>query len=508
MNSVKSAGLFGLAGYLVEVETDFAPGLPRFDIVGLPDTAVRESRDRVCAALKNCGYTLPAAKITVNLAPADLKKAGPVYDLPIFLSLLLSSGQLAVNLSKCMFVGELSLSGALRPVVGVLPMVLSARGAGCKAVFVPEENAKEAAVVPGITVYGVPHVKTLLAFFEDKTSLSPTAYVSPKNQPVPFVPDFCEVKGQQGARRALEIAAAGGHNALMIGAPGAGKSMLAKRIGSILPDMTFEESIETTMIHSVAGLLDRDAPLITARPFRSPHHTISAPGLSGGGSIVRPGEISLAHNGVLFLDELPEFSRAAMEVLRQPVEDGCVTISRVSGTLTYPCSMMVIAAMNPCPCGYYGHPTKQCTCTPKRVEQYLSRISGPLLDRLDLHIDVLPVSFGEISSNTPAESSAAIKARVDKARAVQHERFRGTNILSNAKIPPARLQTDCRMTDDAKAMIQKAFDKLSLSARAYDRILKVSRTIADLSGDEVINTRHVAEAIQYRSLDRKKKKKK
>ena len=503
MNSIKSAGIFGLMGYLVEVETDFAPGLPRFDIVGLPDAAVRESRDRVSAAIKNCGYTLPPAKITVNLAPADLKKAGPVYDLPIFLSLLLSSGQLSRNVSECMFVGELSLSGALRPVVGVLPMVIGARDAGCKAVFVPEENAKEAAVVSGITVYGVSHINTLLAFLLGKETLSPTVYTSEKAQESPFLPDFCEVKGQQGARRALEIAAAGGHNALMIGAPGAGKSMLAKRIGSILPDMTFEESIETTMIHSVAGLVDRDAPLITKRPFRAPHHTISPAGLSGGGTTVRPGEISLAHNGVLFLDELPEFSRTAMEVLRQPLEDGHVTISRVSGTVTYPCTMMVVAAMNPCPCGYYGHPTKPCTCTPKRVEQYLSRISGPLLDRLDLHIDVLPVSFDEISSSVSAESSDVIKKRVDQARAIQHARFYGTNIASNAKIPPARLHQDCHMTDAAQALVKKAFDKLGLSARAYDRILKVSRTIADLSGDDVIDTRHVAEAIQYRSLDRK-----
>jgi len=503
MESIKSAGLYGMTAYTVEVECDLAPGIPRFDVVGLPDAAVKESRDRVSAAMKNSGYSVPAGKIVVNLAPADLKKAGPVYDLPILLALMTASGQLSAELSHCMFIGELSLDGALRPVTGVLPMAIHARDAGFRAVFVPKENGTEAAVVSGIDVYAVSHVNELVLFLAGVTSLtrvSPTP-LHPRDEILP--PDFSEVKGQQGARRALEVAAAGGHNALLIGPPGSGKSMLAKRIPSILPDMTFEESIETTKIHSIAGLIDRNAPLVSVRPFRAPHHTISPAGLSGGGSIPHPGEISLAHNGVLFLDELPEFSRDAMEILRQPIEDGQVTISRVSGTLTYPCSMMVIAAMNPCPCGYFGHPTRPCTCSPMKVGRYLSRVSGPLLDRLDLHIEALPVEFEHISSNEPAESSAMIKKRVDAARKIQAERFQGTGIAQNARIPSARLHTDCPVTSSGNKLLENAFNRMGLSARAYDRILKVARTIADLDQSEVIDSRHIAEAVQYRSLDRK-----
>lgn len=503
MDSIKSAGLLGMTAYTVEAECDLAPGLPRFDIVGLPDIAVKESRDRVSAAMKNCGYAVPTGKIVVNLAPADLKKAGPVYDLPILISLLTATGQLDVDLSHCVFIGELSLTGSLRPVTGVLPMTIHARDAGFKAVFVPADNSQEAAVVSGIDVYAVSDVMELVLFLVGARTLSP---VSPKplhSREELLPPDFSEVKGQHGARRALEVAAAGGHNALLIGPPGSGKSMLAKRIPSILPDMTFEESIETTKIHSIAGLIDRDAPLVTIRPFRAPHHTISPAGLSGGGTIPHPGEISLAHNGVLFLDELPEFSRDAMEILRQPIEDGKVTISRVSGTLTYPCSMMVIAAMNPCPCGYFGHPTRPCTCSPQKVGRYLNRVSGPLLDRLDLHIEALPVEFKHISSDEPAEPSAAVRARVNAARKIQAERFAGTDITQNARIPSARLHRDCPVTDGGKKLLENAFNRMGLSARAYDRILKVSRTIADLDQSEVIDSRHIAEAVQYRSLDRK-----
>ena len=503
MESIKSAGLFGMTAYTVEVECDLAPGMPRFDIVGLPDAAVKESRDRVGAAMKNCGYRVPNGKIIVNLAPADLRKAGPVYDLPILIVLLVATGQLSAELSHCMFIGELSLDGLLRPVTGVLPMVIHARDAGFRAAFVPKDNATEAAVIDGIDVYAVEHVNELILFLAGARGLSPVRPEPIYTKDLILPPDFAEVKGQHGARRALEIAAAGGHNAMLIGPPGSGKSMLAKRIPSILPPMTFEESIETTKIHSIAGLIDRDSPLVTVRPFRSPHHTISPAGLSGGGSIPHPGEISLAHNGVLFLDELPEFSRDAMEILRQPIEDGKVTISRVSGTLTYPCSMMVIAAMNPCPCGYFGHPTRPCTCSPQKVRQYLSRVSGPLLDRLDLHIEALPVEFKHISSDEPAESSAAVRERVNAAREIQKARFGSSGITNNARIPSSRLHQDCPVTDGGKKLLENAFNRMGLSARAYDRILKVSRTIADLDQSEVIDSKHIAEAVQYRSLDRK-----
>lgn len=507
--SIHSVGLFGMTATMVEVEADLSVGLARFDVVGLPDAAVKESRDRVCSAMKNCGYEFPTGKITVNLAPADLKKTGPVYDLAIFLALLTASGQLGeekegfLNTGKSIFIGELSLSGTLRPVNGVLPMVLHARENGFAAAFVPVENAAEASIAEGIAVYPIRHIKELLNFLSGAIELTPLPPATRESAAEAFVPDFSEVKGQLPARRALEIAAAGGHNALLIGSPGSGKSMLAKRLPSILPDMTFEESLETTMIHSVAGLLPRNHALITTRPFRAPHHTVSPAGLSGGGSIPRPGEISLAHNGVLFLDELPEFSRASLEILRQPIEDGRVTISRVNGTLTYPCSVTVIAAMNPCPCGYFGHPTRSCTCSVGKVGQYLSRVSGPLLDRLDLHIETTPVEFESMASREPSESSAAIRERVNRARTIQIDRYRGTDIRSNARLTSSRLAQDCPVSDAGMVLLKNAFDRLGLSARAYDRILKISRTIADLDESDRIESHHIAEAIQYRSLDRK-----
>lgn len=500
---INSMGIFGMNTYTVDVEVDFLKALPGFDVVGLPDTAIKESRDRVRYAIKNSGYKFPDAKITVNLAPAELKKSGAVYDVPICLGILSVSGQIDFNLKDCAFIGQLSFSGDVRGISGVLPMVIHAKDSGIKKVYVPFENLNEASVVKDIEVYGVKHINELIRALKGELNLPTRKSTDNNNSSTQELLDFCDVKGQVLAKRALEIAAAGGHNALMIGAPGSGKSMLAKRLPSILPDMTFEESIETTKIYSIAGVLQEGDNLITKRPFRSPHHTVSPAGLSGGGTIPKPGEISLAHNGVLFLDELPEFSRNSMEILRQPIEDDKVTISRVNGTLSYPCSIMLIAAMNPCPCGYFGHPTKECTCSQNQVTKYLSKVSGPLLDRLDLHIDVMPVEFSQISSTQKEESSSKIKERVNKARQIQNKRFEGTNITCNAKITSAKLNEYCVLNDDAKQLLKNAFDKLSLSARAYDRIVKVARTIADLDESEDIKSNHIAEAIQYRSLDRK-----
>ena len=500
---IGSLGLFGLNAFMVDVEIEISRGIPLFDIVGLPDTAVKESRERIKAAMRSCGFEFPVARVMVNLAPANTKKSGSVHDLAIFMAVMKAAGYISADSDGCAFIGELSLNGEVRPVEGVLPMVLLAKEMGMKAVFVPSDNAFEASVADGIEVFGVSDIKQLYAHFTGKTQIKPAEKFVPEKKSYDFPLDFADVKGQSAAKAALEIAAAGGHNALLIGTPGSGKSMLAKRMPSILPDMTFEESIETTKIHSISGMLDLKSPLVTTRPFRSPHHTISSAGLAGGGSIPRPGEISIAHNGLLFLDELAEFDRRTLEILRQPLEDGKVTISRASGTVSYPASIMLIAAMNPCPCGYYGHPSGRCRCSHKQVTSYLSKISGPMLDRFDLHIEVAPVEFNDISSEKKEESSAEIRKRVSKARDIQNERFRGTQITCNAKITPDMLGRMCPMSDKAKDFIGKAFDRLGLSARAYDRILKVARTIADLNGSENIEKEHISAAIQFRSLDRK-----
>lgn len=500
---INSLGLFGLNAFKVDVEIEISRGIPVFDIVGLPDIVVKESRERIKASMRSCDFEFPVARVMVNLAPAGTRKSGSVHDMAIFMAVMKAAGYIDAELDGMCFIGELSLNGSLRPVDGVLPMVLLAKEEDMKAVFVPEENAFEASVADGIEIYGVSDIKQLVEHFTGRRKIPVSERFIPSPDKTEYQLDFADVKGQNTAKAALEIAAAGGHNALLIGTPGSGKSMLAKRMPSILPDMTFEESIETTKIHSISGMLDPKSPLVTTRPFRSPHHTISSAGLAGGGSVPRPGEISIAHNGLLFLDELAEFDRRTLEILRQPLEDGKVTISRAAGTVVYPASIMLIAAMNPCPCGYYGHPSGRCRCSHKQVAAYLSKISGPMLDRFDLHIEVAPVEFNDISSDKKEESSAEIRKRVSAARDIQNERFKGTHINCNAKITPDKLNSFCPMDDNAKTFIGKAFDRLGLSARAYDRILKVARTIADLNGSEKIEKEHISAAIQFRSLDRK-----
>ena len=495
-------GAFGLEAFPVEVETDLSQGLPAFEVVGLPDAAVKESRDRVRAAMKNCGFDFPIGRIIMNLAPANKRKEGPIYDLPLLLSLLKASGQLACDTDGAVFLGELSLSGEVRRIYGVLAMAVKAKEAGFTELFVPAANAREGSVIQGLRVYPVENVRQLVDHLTGRKPISPTEPAA-KERSTDAMLDFADVRGQYEVKRALEIAASGGHSVIMVGTPGSGKSMMAKRIPSILPEMTFSEALESTMVHSIAGKLPEGSALLGSRPFRAPHHTISAAGLSGGGSSPKPGEISLAHNGVLFLDELPEFTRPAMEILRQPMEDGEVTISRVGGNATFPCRFMLVAAMNPCPCGYHGHPTRPCTCSPKAVERYQSRISGPLLERIDLHIQVLPVEFQQLSGKNTGESSAQIRQRVNRARQLQVQRYADLGYACNADIPSSQLEEICMATHEAYSLLESAFQRFGFSARSYTRVLRVARTIADLEGSETVQDDHVAEAIQYRTLDRK-----
>ena len=504
--TVLSSAMLGIDAYIVKVEVDVAGGMPSFSTVGLPDNAIKESRDRVTAAIKNSGFYFPPTRITANLAPADIRKAGSAFDLPIAIGVMAATNQVNLaSLENVIVLGELALDGSIRGIQGGLPIAIAAKEHGIHDLILPAENAKEAAIVEGVNVYPVTNLAEAAALLNSEKEIAPephTLNTDGHNEHADLHLDLLDVKGQEHAKRAIEVAAAGGHNLIMIGPPGSGKTMIAKRIPSILPKLSINESLETTKIQSIIGILPSDTPLVVTRPYRSPHHTISDAGLIGGGKVPRPGEVSLAHNGVLFLDELPEFRRNVLEVMRQPLEDRQVTISRASASLTYPASFMLVAAMNPCPCGFFSDPTRDCKCSPNQIQNYVSRISGPLLDRIDIQVEVPAVKYAELANETTGEPSVHVQGRVEKARQAQQQRFTDTAIHANANMESKQIREYCKIDSQAQDLLRVAINQLGLSARAYDRILKVARTIADLDENPHIEAVHVSEAIQYRSLDR------